>query len=423
MFVSAIITSDAAAAVLAEMKARGWVESALLRVIAQGEGPLVIEEATRAATDLLLVDVRTGPGLAQGLTRFRIARPAARIVLLASGCTPGDPEVARVVGVGVYNIVDSLDRLSAAIDHEPLFEDAARWLDPSLAPGAPASSAGPAEVRVVERTAVLHRPQLIAVFSGGIGGAGKSTVTYCLAQEAAARGYRPLVIDLDQGQPTQARLWDVDPGPGIEGIPAEAWRSEEALRQVLPSVTRATRAGVSVLPAHAHGTLTTDDLTSAGALFGAALRSHDLVLADCGARLEDLPVFAALQRADVILLVTEPTKRALDGALSFLTDADDFGLPRERARLVLNKVARTGLSLAFVEQALELSAAAVIPFDLEGYRAIFNEHRPYAPQKGGQNPWPALAGQLMQGREIRIERERRRGFWPFRRGAQRAATQ
>jgi len=98
------------------------------------EGAAALEEAGRTPADLLLLDVAAATGAA--VLRYRMARPGTRVVFLAPGRKPGDAVVAQVVQTQVYDVVTDLETLGQTIDHPADLAAAARWPDPSLAPGA-----------------------------------------------------------------------------------------------------------------------------------------------------------------------------------------------------------------------------------------------------------------------------------------------
>lgn len=67
----------------------------------------VLQSAARVAADVLVLDldVAPGPDLVAAVQGYRIARPHTRIIAMAPAREPGDPTVAELVGLGVYDIV------------------------------------------------------------------------------------------------------------------------------------------------------------------------------------------------------------------------------------------------------------------------------------------------------------------------------
>ncbi|KKM13031.1 hypothetical protein SY88_00210 [Clostridiales bacterium PH28_bin88] len=189
----AIVGREAAQAVAACLRRRGKGE-APLRIAEGGKGALALEEAARVPADLLFLDIDTGPGLGPAVLRYRLARPNVRIVLLAPGRVPGDPEVAGIVQAGVYDVVTDLEELESVMDRPAAkLASAALWLDPSLASGA--SRREQLRERVVERrVAVSQRPVLIAV-AGVAPGVGTTTVACTLAGYLARQGYRTVLVE------------------------------------------------------------------------------------------------------------------------------------------------------------------------------------------------------------------------------------
>lgn len=103
------------------------------KLIKSGYGSNALTEVARVPVDILVLDVKTGPGLSPAVLRYRLNRPNTRIILLAEGAVPGDVEVARVVQTGVYDVVTDIMKLPEALGGKPAgLEAAAKWLDPNI---------------------------------------------------------------------------------------------------------------------------------------------------------------------------------------------------------------------------------------------------------------------------------------------------
>ncbi|MHB1127969.1 MAG: nucleotide-binding protein [Bacillota bacterium] len=203
----AIVTRDTVRQVAAALRDRGMADASV-RITERGQGPAAMEEVSRIPAELLILDVATGPGLGPAALRYRLARPEARVLLLAPGRIPGDVEVAGVVQSGVYDVVTDLDDLGAILDRPQAdLSVAALWLDPRLQPQDSAREQG--HERVVERrVAVSQRPVLIAV-AGVSSGVGVTTVVCTLAGYLARQGHRTVMVEGD-GQPSLGFITDMD---------------------------------------------------------------------------------------------------------------------------------------------------------------------------------------------------------------------
>lgn len=158
MSVYAVVARENAPDVARVLEEKGLADAPLV-VTEKGQGPAALEEAARVPADVLILDVSTGPGLGRAVLRYSLARPNTRVILLAPGRSPGDADVAQVVGMGVYDVVTDPADLPVVLDGPPATKaQAALWLDPSLAPEATQTAV---KERVIERRVPMStRPVL-----------------------------------------------------------------------------------------------------------------------------------------------------------------------------------------------------------------------------------------------------------------------
>ena len=407
MIVQAILTQDTAAAVGSVLEARGWAEAASVAVVTPAGGGAAMEGAARVPAELLLLDVAVAEPRA--LLRYRLARPATRIVLLAPDRRPGDRAVAAAVQSQVHDVADDLDRLPQLLDHPADFAAVARWLDPSLAPDAPG------EPRVVERTVIESRPVPVSrrtcAVAGPKGGIGRTTVAVNLAVAAAGMGRSVLLLDLHAG------VWSAARHLGCAGsrgglLAALADPSAEGIR------TAAERHhGVLVLSrGRDDGLFPALDREAVAALCRVAAQAYDLVVLDTAPAPDDPGTYAALGAADQVLLTCDPGDPvSVESAAALALLARDLGRSLGTWHLVCNRQ-RPGAEKPetvtgyFRDLRLPIALAATMPDEPERHLAALRSGRPVAlDDTRATSPWRSLAMAAL-GADPELWAPRRRGL-------------
>jgi DNA-binding NarL/FixJ family response regulator len=133
----AIIVSPARAAQIREVvEPLGGVSFESAEILDSDGTKKVFQSAARVSADVLILDLDAAPGsdLVAAARHYRIARPDTRVILLAVGREPGDPTVAQLVALGIYDIVaggaeENLAPLVREVIQKPpaSFAQAARW--------------------------------------------------------------------------------------------------------------------------------------------------------------------------------------------------------------------------------------------------------------------------------------------------------
>lgn len=101
--------------------------------IRQGDLHQALLQAARVQLDFLLVDIDFSTHILEELHQYRVQRPDTRIILIAMGRQPGDPLVAKLVSIGIYDIISEpeetlINELHRSIKTPASYTQAARWL-------------------------------------------------------------------------------------------------------------------------------------------------------------------------------------------------------------------------------------------------------------------------------------------------------
>ncbi len=213
------------------------------RLAESGQGAGALAEAARVPADTLVLDAATGPGLGSAVLRYRLARPQTRIVLLALGRSPGDPEVAGVVQAGVYDVVtDAADLTAVLAGPRGDLAAAARWLDPALV--ADGASVAQAQDRVIERRVAVGTHPVTILVAGIMGGVGTTTVACAIAGYTARLGHDTALVGIGE----YGVLGLTEPGrwvPHLDTFPCAAGVSDVVRARRYPYVV--VDAGVAPL--------------------------------------------------------------------------------------------------------------------------------------------------------------------------------
>jgi cellulose biosynthesis protein BcsQ len=346
---------------------------------------------SRAPSDVVLAHYDLLTGNEDDLRRYRVARPTVRIVVAhPEALQPGDPLMAALVGLGIYDLVAETTPLNEVLWRPRTYADAARW------------HAGPAEQSmrtggevIAERTISRRRPsRLLIVWFSPAGGVGKSTGAVYVGTWIAASGLPVCLLELDEDKPGLVRWFGLEPPQrGLDDLPEELFDGGGPLREALRAITVRPGRNLALVPARGLlGGLQIKTKDHVSALLDTLLAEHAVVVADCPVRFKDAAVFYTLRRADHILLVADQNKVVLDALVRHLADSEALGIPKSRYTLVVNGyMENVGVSVAQIEAALGLEAAAVVPLEPAQYQRSLNAGKVFV---SNDAPWAKL-GQML----------------------------
>jgi CO dehydrogenase maturation factor len=207
----------------------------------------------------------------------------------------------------------------------------------------------------------------------GKGGVGKTTTAALLAGAFARRGHRVVAIDTDSnpnlGTSLGLSFAEVDAVPVLPRAIVVGVGGDRTVDEVMAEFGRATPVGPVLLSAirvgEAGAGCTCSGHATVRSLLGAALDEHaDVTVIDMEAGLEHLSRSGGtLAYADVLLVVIEPSRKAVITAARTQALAEELGIPRV---LCIGNKARDERDVDFLREATAehgLELLAVLPHD------------------------------------------------------------
>jgi len=219
-------------------------------------------------------------------------------------------------------------------------------------------------------------------FISNKGGVGKSTLAVNTAVGLALpRPGRVLLIDASLQMGVAASMLDVSPNVTLSDVANERTRLDETMLRQMVTVHE---SGLHLLAAPAdavEAAAVDDELMSRILTLGR--RSYDYVVVDTFP-LFDRVVVAVLDVCDLAIVVVENVVPTVVGAAKMLEVLDSIGYPRERLRVVVNRMTSIagGLSAEDVGARLGNTIHTALPYDKKVIAAA-NIGRPFVMQAQG----------------------------------------
>lgn len=206
------------------------------------------------------------------------------------------------------------------------------------------------------------------------GGVGKTTTVASLGAALSELGKKVLLVDGNLSSPTLGlHLNIIDP--------------EKTLHHVLGRIVKASEAvydygAFDVLPASMFEKINISPFSLKKSLGGLRKR-YDVILIDSSPSLDE-ETLAVMMASDNIIVVTTPDRPTLGATLKAVKLAKQRGTPI--IGIVMNKVHDRNfeISLADIEETLEIPVLAVIPHDVNVLKALwsmepYTSHKPKSP--------------------------------------------
>jgi pilus assembly protein CpaE len=232
---------------------------------------------------------------------------------------------------------------------------------------------------------------VIAVFSPK-GGTGKTTITGNLAVAMKQQGHAVAAVD---GNLQFGDLSFFFNEQGRNNVSDLAPRADELDREVVAEVMiRHEASGVHILAAPMRpenaDTVSGDQFRSVVTYLS---RMYPYVLVDTGSLLNDLTL-AALDAADLVLLVISQDIPSIKNARLFLDLADGLGISREQILLVMNRYdKRRSITPERVRDNFKKDVDATIPLEEKLVIPAMDRGEPFV-LRGGNNPTAKAISEL-----------------------------
>ena len=222
----------------------------------------------------------------------------------------------------------------------------------------------------------------VVSFISNKGGVGKSTMAVNSAVGLALRRPgRVLLIDASLQMGVASSMLDLTPRVTLTDVASEHNRIDETmLRQM--ATPHASGLHLLAAPADAVEAASVDDEV-VSRILTLARRAYDFVVVDTFP-LFDRVVVAVLDLSDRTYVVLENVVPTVIGAARMLQVLDDIGFPKERRRVILNRMTSIAGGPAAHDVAARLGSEifAALPYD-KGIIAAANTGRPFVMQTRG----------------------------------------
>jgi len=328
-------------------------------------------KALQLQPEVLLVEFDPDEtGLSELLARLRRGVPRGAMVAWAQNLSPEAILMAMRLGVREY-LPNQADGSA--------FAEALQRLLTSAAPGD-------------------QQGRLLGVM-GVKGGVGASSLALSLAWVASqSMGARVALVDLDLAGGDLAALLDLEPTRSMLHVTEEFERLDNLIMDSLmvdaaPGLRLLASPGDAVAAEEIKGMHVERALDF-------ILAEHALVVADLPSRVDEASL-AALDRAKLLLLVTEPTVLGLKAAQRALELCRSLGREKEEVAVVVNRHgAKQCVAPKEVARVLKLTPLALLPNDSAVLMAAANAGRPPArdwPRSKWSKAVASLAKELFSG--------------------------
>lgn len=213
-----------------------------------------------------------------------------------------------------------------------------------------------------------------------LGGIGKTTASVMIGKLAQESGQSVCIIESDNDNAGVLQALGSQPvTDGLGCFLSEEWEQADLFESRVKECLQVAH-GISVLPIGSDTLGMKNDKSNIGNLYEWANRQpYNVIIYDLPPQLSDLSVYTTLQEVDVIILIGEPTTKAEEKLIRFVTRAQNLqGLQdiNSKLRLVINKyIPNAGITDTEIAETVGIPLIGTIAVDPEAYYKIINDRR------------------------------------------------
>lgn len=213
-----------------------------------------------------------------------------------------------------------------------------------------------------------------------LGGVGKTTASVMIGKLAQDSGQSVCIIESDNDNAGVLQALGSQPvSDGLGCFLEEEWEQADVFENRIKECLQ-TAHGISVVPIGSDTLGMKCDQNNIGNLYEWANRQpYSVVIYDLPPQLSELSVYKTLQEVDIIILIGEPTTKAEEKLIRFVTRAQGLqGLKdiESKLRLLINKyISNAGITDAEIAETVGIPLIGTIPVDPEGYYKMINNRK------------------------------------------------
>ncbi|KLU61690.1 CobQ/CobB/MinD/ParA nucleotide binding domain protein [Peptococcaceae bacterium CEB3] len=252
-----------------------------------------------------------------------------------------------------------------------------------------------------------------------LGGIGKTTASVMIGKLAQESGHSVCIVESDNDNAGVLQALGAPPvTEGLGSILDEEWEQYDLFRERVQGYLQKVD-DIAVLPIGADTLgMKCDEDNIANLYSWVNSQAYDTVIYDLPPQLSELSVYKTLQEVDTIILIGEPTIKAEEKLMRFITRTQNLQGLKDVAgklKLIINKYVPTaGVKDVEIAETTGIPLIATVPADPEGYYRMINDRKLNIPA-AWRDVWEILSpldwGAKGSKAFNQAKRVKKNGFW------------